>query len=192
MKHPNRAKLALHAGDDLGPFARWRTSRHLAKCGECRAEIAAFDAVRGILPELAAIPEVPWNRLAAAMKANIRLGLAAGEYAGAVDSPRTAPPFAWARAAVAFASVVVLVAAGLVLERTPPRMDIAGRGFQGAELQTTANGIQVSEGGGALGLLHDAAAAKDVNYIAGAQGSMRAQSVDSETGRMMVTNVYAN
>src|ERR1039457_935531 len=71
MKHPNRATLALHTGEDLGPFARWRTSRHLAKCEDCRREMAAFGVVRGILPELSAIPEVPWNRLAAEMKANI-------------------------------------------------------------------------------------------------------------------------
>jgi hypothetical protein len=185
MKHPNRATLALHAGEDLGPLARWRASRHLAKCEECRAEVAAFGAVRGILPELSEIPEVPWNRLASAMKANIRLGLAADELAG-----RKAPLFAPTRAAVAFAGVVVLVAAGLILEHNGPRMDIAA--FQGVELQTTANGIQVREGNRALGLLDNGAAAKDVNYTAGAQGSMRAQNVDSKTGYVTVTNVYAN
>ena len=187
MKHPNRATLALHAGEDLGPFARWRASRHLAKCEDCQAEMAAFGAVRGILPELSAIPEVPWNRLAAEMKANIRLGLAAGECVGAGDTPlRDAPPFAWTRAAVAFASVAVLVAAGLVLENPAPR------GLQGAEVQATANGIQVREGGGAFRLLQGGAAAKDVTYTPGAQGSMRARYVDSETGYVTVTNVYAN
>jgi hypothetical protein len=60
------------------------------------------------------------------------------------------------------------------------------------ELQSTANGIQVREGGGALGLLHNGAEARDVNYTPGAQGSMRAQNVDSETGYVTVTNVYAN
>jgi hypothetical protein len=183
MKHPNRATLALHAGEDLGPLARWRTGRHLAKCEACRAEIAAFDAVRGILPELSPVPEVPWNRLAAEMKANIRLGLAAG------DAPRReTAPFAWTRAAVAFASAVVVVAAGLALQHGSPRM--AKTGFQGVELQTTANGgIQVREGNGALGLLDNGA--KDVNYTAGAQGSMRAQNVDSETGYVTETTVYA-
>jgi len=188
MKHPNRATLALYAGEDLGPFARWRTIRHLAKCEECRGEMAAFSAVRGILPELSAIPEAPWNRLAAEMKANIRLGLAAGECVRAGDAPlRDAPLFAWTRAVVALASVVVLVAAGLVLERPAPLA-----GLQGAEVQATAHGIQVREGGGALGLLHNGAEAKDVNYTPGAQGSMRAQNVDSETGYVTVTNVYAN
>ena len=185
MKHPNRETLALHAGDDLGPWARWRTSRHLAKCAECRSEIAAFNAMRGSLPDLAAIPEVSWNRLAATMKANIRLGLAAGECVRTEAALRDAPLFAWARAAVALASVVVLVAAGLVLERPAPR-------FQGTELQTTLNGIQVREGGVALGLLHNGAEAADVNYTPGAQGSIEFQNVDSQTGYVTVTSVYAN
>jgi len=50
----------------------------------------------------------------------------------------------------------------------------------------------VRDRGGALGLLDNGAAARDVNYTAGAQGSMRAQNVDSETGYVTVTNVYAN
>lgn len=189
MKHPNRETLALHAGEDLGPWAGWRVRCHLAKCKECSAEIAAFGAVREILPDLSAIPEVPWNRLAAAMKANIRRELVPGKPMW--DAPRAAWPFAWSRAALALTSVAVLLAAGLMLERAAPRMGSAG-GFQGVELQTTANGIQVRDGGNALGLLDNGAAARDVNYTAGAQGSMRAQSVDSETGYVMETNVYAN
>jgi len=180
MKHPNRSTLALHAGGDLGPWARWRASRHVAQCKNCRAEIAAFEGVRTILPELSAIPEVPWNRLAAAMKAKIRLGLA--------DEPRTVAPFGWARAATAFAGVVSLVVAGLVLEQARPPMVFA----EGVELQSMANGIQVRDHGGALGLLDNGASAQDVNYTAGAQGSMRAQSVDSKTGYVTETNVYAN
>src|SRR5271169_6208843 len=79
MKHPNEGTLALHAGGDLGLVAGWRTERHLAKCDRCRDSLAAFSELREVLPELAEIPEVPWNRLAAEMRANIRLGLAAGE-----------------------------------------------------------------------------------------------------------------
>jgi len=78
MKHPTQATLALHAGGDLGPVARWRTERHIARCERCREEFAAFAEMRDIAADLGEIPEVPWSRLAAEMKANIRLGLAAG------------------------------------------------------------------------------------------------------------------
>ncbi len=40
MKHPNQGTLALHAGGDLGAFARWRMERHLARCEACREEVA--------------------------------------------------------------------------------------------------------------------------------------------------------
>ena len=56
MKHPNQATLALHAGGDLGFLARWRTSRHLARCEQCRDEVVAFEALREILPELGGNP----------------------------------------------------------------------------------------------------------------------------------------
>ena len=107
MKHPNQATLALHAGGDLGFFARWRTERHLRQCDRCRDEVDAFAATREIIPELAEIPEIPWNRLAAEMRANIRLGLEAGECVRAGDPPlRETPLFTGARAVVAMASMV--------------------------------------------------------------------------------------
>jgi hypothetical protein len=183
MKHPNQAVLALHAGGDLGPVARWKTERHLAKCGHCRREVAAFSGIREIVPELAEIPEIPWNRLAAEMKANIRLGLAAGECVRASGRPvRESPLFNGGRAVVAFASVVALLAAGLVLQRPAPTE-------YGVVVQSTVNGIQVREGGQALRLMH--AGARDVMYSVNAQGSMRARYVDPETGYVTINSVNA-
>src|SRR5947209_17694056 len=74
MKHPSQEILALHAGGDLRWLERWRTNRHLAACDECRDEVAAFSELRETLPQLNEIPEVPWNKIAAEMRANIRLG----------------------------------------------------------------------------------------------------------------------
>src|ERR1019366_543258 len=54
------------------------SARHLSGCQRCTAEVAAFVRFRETLPELKQIPEVPWNRVAAEMRANIRLSLAAG------------------------------------------------------------------------------------------------------------------
>jgi hypothetical protein len=187
MKHPDRPTLALHTGGDLGLFARWRTRRHLSKCGDCRDQAAAFHALRAILPELAETPELSWNRLAAEMKANIRLGLAAGECVRAGQMPlRDTPLFTRARAVVAFASVVVLLFAGMVLEHPAPGVPK----YDGVVVQATANGIQVREGGQALRLLHSGA--QNVQYSVGAQGSMRARYVDPETGYVTINNVYAD
>jgi hypothetical protein len=195
MTHPNQATLALHAGGDLGLWAQWKTQRHLSKCDLCRDEVAGFAAVREILPELAEIPEVPWNRLAAEMRANIRLGLAAGECVRAIGdvsqgdllqdgaSLRQSPLFTGARAAVAFASIVMMVVTGLMLTHPSP---VAGK--EGPLVQATENGIQIRAGGHAFRLLN--VGAKAVTYSASADGSMGARYVDPETGYVTINNVY--
>ena len=197
MKHPNEGTLALHAGGDLGLVEGWRTERHLAKCDRCRDSVAAFAELREVLPELAEIPEVPWNRLAAEMRANIRLGLEAGECVRTAED--SAVPelrrFAGGRAALAFASVVVLVSAGLMLERSsPPAAPVAVTvtgtvaAKEGPLVQATENGIQVRAGGSAFRLMN--AGAKSVTYSARADGSMGARYVDPETGYVTINNVY--
>lgn len=191
MKHPNEATLALHAGGDLGPLDRWRTRRHLRRCGACRDGVAGFEALREIAPDLLETPEVHWGRLAAEMKANIRLGLAAGECVRPGAPPlRDTAVFAWARGAVAFASVAALLAAGFVLQRPSPRGETAG--YNGVELRSTGNGIQVRGGLDSMRMIHAGSAPADVSYTAGAQASMSAGYVDSETHYVTVTTVYAN
>jgi anti-sigma factor RsiW len=186
MKHPNEATLALHAGGDLGAIARWRTERHLAKCERCREELIAFTATREIVTGLAEIPELPWDRLAAEMKANIRLGLAAGECVRmAPEALRDNPWFSGARAVVACASIVILLATGLFLERPQPRMAHA----RDVVVEKTAGGIQMSDGGQSLGLMNSGA--ENVIYSVNAQGNMGARYVDPKTGYMMVNNLYA-
>jgi hypothetical protein len=185
MKHPNQATLALHAGGDLGFFARWRTNRHLAVCDQCRDELRGFEALREILPDLSEIPEIPWNRLAAEMKANIRLGLEAGECVRSGDPPlREHPLFTGARTAVALASVLVLLVTGFMLERPVPALI-----DEGSVVQATSNGIQVRRGREALRFMNNGA--QNVTYSPDAQGGMRARYVDPETGYVTINNVYA-
>lgn len=187
MKHPSQATLALQAGGDLGWIARWRTDRHLARCERCREDVAAFTELRQVLPDLNETPEIPWTRLASEMRANIRLGLAAGECVRAEEKPLRQSLFSGARAAVALASVVALLVTGLVLEHPAP----APAGFDAVVVQSTADGggIQVREGAHALRLLHPGA--EHVTYSVGAQGSMRARYVDPETGNVTINDVYA-
>ena len=185
MKHPNQATLALHAGGDLGSWARWRTDRHLARCVECRGEIAAFDALREDLPSLAEIPEIPWTRLAADMKANIRLGLAAGECVRTPAPSRATRLFSGARVAVALASVVALLVTGIAIERPAPTLAREAGTSAGA----IPGGIQAREGGQYLRILHSNAQKDSVSYQVGAEGSVEARYVDSSTGYVMVNKV---
>ena len=129
MTHPDQSILALYAGEDLGWFSRKRTERHLAGCPQCRDEVRELAAVREELAALKELPEISWNRLAIEMKANIRLGLAAGECVRTRAALRMDgcvwPALQRQRPLAACASVMVLVAVGLVLERPVPVMPAA-------------------------------------------------------------------
>jgi hypothetical protein len=190
MTHPNPSILALYAGRDLGWFARRRTENHMARCPECRGEVQAFASARDNLAALSELPAISWNLLAIDMKANIRLGLAAGE---CVRGERAAPrigvfeSLAGPRALMACASVMALTAAGLFLQRpTPVAPPAIAR--DGAVLRATANGIELNQGGQTLSLLH--VRSDNAIYSAGAQGSMRAGYVDSDTGNVTINNLY--
>jgi len=188
MKHPDEGTLALYAGGDLGALTTWRTRRHVVRCGTCRDTVAAYTELREVLPELAEIPEIQWNRLAAEMRANIRLGLEAGECvqpAAREESWNDATWFKGLRAAVAVASVVVMVFTGLMLERPVP-VSVAVQ--EGSLVQATENGIQVRSGEAAFRLMNSGA--RSVTYSAGADGSMGARYVDPETGYVTINNVY--
>jgi hypothetical protein len=177
--------LALHAGGDLGPFRRWWTARHVARCAECREEIAGFAEMRDMLPELAELPEISWNRMAAEIKANVRLGLEAGECVRSTEIPlRRASATGW-RAVVAFASVMVLVGGCLVLEHPAPQPVHMAE----SAVQSTSNGIQWQAGDDRMLGLMNGGAQKAV-YTLDAQGSMGARYIDPETGSVTINTVY--
>ncbi|HWC95157.1 MAG TPA: hypothetical protein VG456_00370 [Candidatus Sulfopaludibacter sp.] len=185
MRHPKQATLALHAGGDLGKFARWKLERHLAHCEACSGEVAAFEDMRHSMAGLADIPEVPWNLLAAEMKANIRLGLAAGECVrGAESSLRGLPWLSGMRGAVACAGVLALIAAGIVLQQPKP----IAAAMQPPTVEATDNGIQLSVGGNVVGLMNRGV--KNVSYLPNAQGGISASYVDPSTGHLTVNTVY--
>ena len=184
MRHPNQATLALHAGGDLGKFARWKVERHLAKCDACGAELAAFESTREMLSELTEIPELPWNQLAAEMKANIRLGLAAGECVRGMEGTlRGSRWLSGARVAVACAGIVVLIVTGVVLQRPEPQ-PVA---FAVPMVEAIDNGIQMSAGGTSVGLMSHGV--KRVSYLPNADASMSASYVNA-SGYITVNTVY--
>jgi anti-sigma factor RsiW len=184
MRHPNQATLALQAGGDLGAFARWKTERHLAQCGQCRDEVAGFEAMRSSMADLFEMPELPWNRIAEEMRANIRLGLAAGECVRPVEKPGWTSLRAGWRMAVAMASIMALAVTGLVLER--PRSALNPENAtrdENAGVQTALDGI----GNQTMKLMYRGA--EGVQLSAGAEGSVQAQYTNPVTGYMTVSQV---
>jgi hypothetical protein len=186
MRHPNEATLALHAGGDLGVFARWSTERHLAKCARCREEVAAFRGTLEIVGGLAEIPELPWKAMAAEMKANIRLGLSAGECVREGTAALRSPWFTAAQAAVACTAIAILLLASLMLERPRPH---GAAPSQAVVVENTSGGIQMSDGGQSLSLMNSGA--EHAIYSVNAQGNMGARYIDPKTGVMTVNTLYA-
>ena len=161
--------------------------------GNAVTKVQAFAAARENLVALDELPAISWNRLAIEMRANIRLGLAAGE---CVRDGRTAgllTPFGMLsnlRALTACASVMVLVAVGLLLQRPAPIAATAATvaAGEGSRYGPLPNGIELNQGGETLSLLH--VRTENAVFSAGAQGSMRAGYVDADTGNVTINNLY--
>jgi anti-sigma factor RsiW len=181
--HPPETSLALYASGDAGPIEQWRMQRHVAACAECRETVAKYSALRSEITEADAAADVSWNKLAAEMRANIRLGLEAGE---CVNPPARHFGFLGARSLAACGSLAVLLVAALWLERPAPRVAQKQDADQ-IVLESTSSGIQVTEGGQTLGLLHGSARSVDT-FASGM--AMRARYVDAETGNVTINNVY--
>lgn len=182
MKHPGAEDLALYAGGELGALDRWRLSAHLAACDGCRGEVEAFRQTRQRLREEAELPAgFDWASLETEMQANIRLGLAAGR----IVTPVPAAPqrLGW-RAAAGLALATAVVLTGVFLNLPQPN-----RQTQGIVLEATDAGLELRENGRTLTMLQPASTT--VTYTVNAEGSMRARYIDSDTGRVTITNVYA-
>ena len=68
LNHPRETDLALFAGGELGPLARWRIERHLDKCAGCQADVSDFFHLQSDLSDLAELPAVDWQALAHRIK----------------------------------------------------------------------------------------------------------------------------
>jgi len=109
MTHTLQSDLALYSTGDLPLWRRPLVRMHLADCDGCRSWVAAFDSDRESVRRLAAeMPQgVNWDRMAAEMSANVRVGLEAGEcVASRVHKPKVST--GW-RVAAASAGVAILL-----------------------------------------------------------------------------------
>ena len=87
---------------------------------------------------------------------------------------------------MALASIVTLVATGVLLQNTTP-----ARADQRTVVQSTADGIQVGTGDQAFRLMNTGVSEDNVTLSVGAQGSMGARYVDPKTGYVTINSVYA-
>jgi hypothetical protein len=207
MTHPLQADLALYSTGDLPLWRRPLVRMHLAGCGGCRGWVAAFESDRESIRRLAAeMPQgVNWDRMAAEMSANVRVGLEAGEcVASRFHKPTIAT--GW-RVAAASAGVAILlvsawwlnmpradsIALGQAMRRLAQAGPWRGGGLaledRGPTVEVSASGIQLQQNGGTLGMSQGQE--RPVNVTLSVQGSARARYIDADTGQITITGVYA-
>ena len=207
MTHPTQSDLALYATGDLSAW-RWPLVRlHVARCAGCRGWVTAYRVDRESLRRFATeMPEgVNWDRLAAEMSANVRVGLEAGEcVAPRVRKPTLAT--GWRVAAAAAGVTVLLVSAwwlnmpraesvalGRVVKKIaqarPWPGGILALEDRGPLVEVSAAGIQLQQNGGTLGMSQGQE--RPVSVTLSVQGSARARYIDADTGQVTITGVYA-
>lgn len=215
MTHPVPAQLALFSGSDLGFWDRWRISRHIARCAQCRREVQglrdASSRLRDLASELPESPDIPdWNRLAEEMTGNIRVGLAAGEAIAIFDKPvRSRRRFHWNAALVALGATAIFAVAfwtslppqqadhllGSLQRIRTERIGTLLHSSPAAKtpapedviLEASSSGIQVKENGRAMSLIpHSDGATVSVSM----HGSAGVRYVDADTGQVTTNKVY--
>ena len=195
MNHLSELDLALLAGGDAGRIRRFSLERHLRACPECAGKMEEFRNFRSELADFADASELPaatWNSLAAEMRANIHLGLEAGECVRGVARHRD-----WTlRFAAAGACVLVLAGAGLFLrDSRVPQAAFARSASPSPDAElpvamvaSTTSGVELRSGSTSLTLLNKQGVVS--NQTVSAQGAVRSRYIDGETGSVTINNVY--
>ena len=186
MGHPVENDLALLAGGETGRARRFWLERHVRDCEQCQARVSEYAALRAEIADSDELPDVNWNFLAADMRANIRLGLEAGECVRTTHIFRRWHP----RWTVAFASVLLVVCSGLVVLDVRPllRARSAAEVSTAPVLESNGSGVEFRTGRNSLTLLnHHGNAA---NQTVSAQGDIGTRYIDSETSSVTINDVY--
>jgi len=189
-RHPSETDLALLAGGDCGRLRRFLLDRHVARCGDCRDTLASFGELRSAVldysPPALASNELDWDRMAGEMRANIRVGLAAGECVR--EMPVRGSRRGWKpQLAVGMASVLFLAGAGVFLRGLLPHENAPSL-MHAATLESSGAGVEVRTDKGSMTLLNHGDEAGDQTVTS--QGAVRASYFDGKTGTVTVTSVY--
>lgn len=175
-RHPSETDLALLAGAEHGAVSRFFLNRHVRECRQCTAAVARFEMLRAGMsnPEL---PDLDWSRLESEMRANIHLGLEAGECVRQAPVAGTWSP----RLAVACASLIFLAGAGFLLRNEPATVKAAE-----PVLESTGAGLELRNGPSSMTLMNRNGSVAD--QTVSAQGEIGARYVDG--GTVTINNVY--
>ena len=174
LRHPGETDLALFAGGELGPVARWRIEGHLDRCDHCRQAVGEFFELRSRVMDLGELPHLDWAEMAANIHRRAAEHRQHSRRWSLLGRPSWAP---------ALALLTLLAAAGYLSWRFAAPA--------GAVLDASAGGVELRVSNDqVLTLLNAAQKETPVNLRVGAD-AVSARYVDRETGNVTVTNVYA-
>jgi hypothetical protein len=204
-RHVAETDLALYAASDLPLWRRAVVHIHVRRCEECRGLVEALRADReelrrsaDVMPENIAA-NFDWDRLAAEMTANIRVGLAAGECV--TPRERKVPSISWRPAAIA-AGLVVVLAGAWWLNIPSTDTETIGRALRniatgqrsdspqeesGPMVRASSSGVETRENGARLGI--EQSGLQPVMFSVSTQGSASARYVD-DAGQVTITAAY--
>lgn len=174
-RHPCETDLALFAGGELGPVARWRIEGHLNSCDRCRQGVGEFFDLRSSLMDLGELPQLDWHGLAARIHLHLDLGR---------DQAVAAAPL-WRRPvwAGAFALLLLLGFGAYLGQR---RLSSSA-----AVLDASAGSVELRLGSGrVLTLVNTARQQTQVHWRVSAD-AVSARYLDKDTGNITVNNVYS-
>jgi hypothetical protein len=204
-RHSAETDLALYASGDL-PF--WRSALvqlHVRRCDECRGLVEALrkdrEELRGSADDMPGniSTDFDWDRLAAEMTANIRVGLAAGECV--TPRERKIASISWRPAAIAAGLVVLMAGAWwLNIPRTDTEaigrairdMATGGRATATQEdrdpvVGASSTGVELVENGGQMRIKQGGL--EPVMFSVSTQGSASARYIE-DTGQVTITATY--
>jgi hypothetical protein len=185
MNHPPETDLALLAGGEAGRIRRFLLDRHVRTCAACQGTIAEYRDLRSELAE-PGLPDLNWNFLAAEMRANIRLGLEAG---ACVRTTRVLG--GWnPKLGFALAGLALLIGSGYFLRDIQPlrNSNPAKAEVATTVLRSTGSEVEIRTGARSLALLNHHGSA--IDHTVSAQGDIGTRYIDSETGSVIINNVY--
>ena len=196
MNHPTDLQLSAFSAGDVSFLQRFGLERHVNGCEACQEQLAGFRAMREELARTE-MPVLNWDTLASEMRANIHLGLEAGACVR-LTSPR-GNKIRSVRLAVTFASLLLLVGAGLFMRDYRPLRQVATEMATGPSLtptpeyripvlESSTSGIEMRTGSNSFAFLNRKGEA--VSQTVSAQGTVQSRDIDAETGSVTIRNVY--
>ena len=205
--HPSPSELALLSRNDLPLASSLATRWHTFTCSQCQQELAAYRQQPELARQAALDFDLPrhldWDNLQSEMMANIHLGLEIGQIASRVEAAHAPAPerdygLGW-KGWVSIATMTACLLTGWFLSGPKARHNYYSPSHTAALVEGAVSNI--SADGSGVGLIQRATDSRlflrasyppNTRLEVGLEGSVRAATVDQDSGQITVSQVYVD